>query len=305
LCRFVVFWGFQKEFSGVFNLLHNGMVLPFGAPETLLRANFNQSALVRQLGEVCDLGPGTAAGQDFAERLGAWLSVADAITLRTALQAAPAQRGVHEPIQRAPHGDTPSATRSAALGRLGEGESDLLEEVRRVRATLTKSITSPEPSQPRRGRADHSPQAVKAVPVAPLDPAAEFALLHQRYGEQQRRMEMSIDALRAHAREVLNRASPELARLAALDAMLEHMLGGREQHLLSTVPAFLKKRFETLRRQAAAEAETLFGQPPDANEPPVWLVELGAEFERALLAELDLRLQPVTGLAEALANAQH
>ncbi|HEY9097064.1 MAG TPA: DUF3348 family protein, partial [Hydrogenophaga sp.] len=251
--------------------------------------------LVRQLGEGSGLGtgPGAAAGQDFAERLGAWLSVADAITLRTALQVAPPQSQARGGVPR------------AAQGAHAEGLPDLLEEVRRVRATLTKSITTPEPSQSRRGPADHSPQAALAAPVAPLDPAAEFAMLHQRYGEQQRRMEMSIDALRAHARDVLTQASPELARLAALDTMLEQMLGGREQHLLSTVPAFLKKRFETLRRQAAAEAETLFGQSPQISEAPAWLGELGAEFERALLAELDLRLQPVTGLAEALANASH
>ncbi|MEZ5705931.1 MAG: DUF3348 family protein [Burkholderiaceae bacterium] len=274
------------------------MVLLDGAPGTLLRANFNQSALVRQLGEGMGPGPGSgaSAGQDFAERLGAWLSVADSIALRAALQATPTQPQARRTVQK---------STQSAQGAHAEGLPDLLEEVRRVRATLAKSITTPEPSQPRRGPADHSPQAAMVAPAVPLDPAAEFAMLHQRYGEQQRRMEMSIDALRAHARDVLSQASPELARLAALDAMLDQMLGGREQHLLSTVPAFLKKRFEALRRQAAADAQTLFGHSPEASGPPGWLVELGAEFEQALLAELDLRLQPLTGLAEALANASH
>ncbi len=36
------------------------------------------------------MGAAAPAGQDFAERLGAWLSVADAITLRSALQTIPA-----------------------------------------------------------------------------------------------------------------------------------------------------------------------------------------------------------------------
>ena len=259
-----------------------------------MRESFNRSvhrsALVRQLGEGCGLSAGAPAGMDFAERLGAWLSVADAITLRSALQTIPAV----QPVQ--------------ARAAVPPAPQALTEELQRVRATLTKSITSVEPAQPSRGRADHSSHGAASAPPIPLDPAAEFAMLHQRYGEQQRRMEMSVDALRAHAREVLAQASPELARLAALDSVMEKMLGGREQHLLSTVPAFLKKRFEQLRRQAAAEeaanAETLFGAAPEPAQPqPAWLVQLAAEFEQALLAELDLRLQPIAGMADALEHA--
>lgn len=234
----------------------------------------------------------TPGGQDFAERLGAWLSVADAITLRSALQALPAaQMGL--PPQ-------------AASARTPAAPHTLVEELQRVRATLTQSILSVEPAPSQRGRADHSPYVAPAAPWVPLDPAAEFAMLHQRYGEQQRRMEMSVDALRAHAREVLTHTSPALARLAALDGVMDKMLGGREQHVLSTVPAFLKKRFEQLRRQAAAvaaesaaEADPPLAEAPPSSHSPAWLVQLAAEFQQALLAELDLRLQPVAGMAEA------
>jgi hypothetical protein len=76
--------------------------------------------------------------------------------------------------------------------------------------------------------------------------------------------------------------------------VMDQMLGGREQHLLSTVPAFLKKRFEQLRREAPAD-----------TDPPAWLTRLTAECQQALLAELDLRLQPIAGMAEALAQASH
>lgn len=257
-----------------------------------MRGSFNRSThtspLVRQLSEGSGIAAAAPAGQDFAERLGAWLSVADSITLRTALQAIAATKPVK-----------PAAA-------LGSAPSSLAEELLRVRATLTKSITTAEAALPSRGRADHSAHAAAPAPPIPLDPAAEFAMLHQRYGEQQRRMEMSVDALRAHARQVLSQTSQELAQLAALDGVMEKMLGGREQHLLSTVPSFLKKRFEQLRRQAAAEAaanaETLFGAEPEASQQPqpAWLVQLAAEFEQALLAELDLRLQPIAGMADAL-----
>ena len=237
---------------------------------------------MRLLSEGSGVSAAVPAGQDFAERMGGWLSVADAITLRSALQTRV------EPRETAP-------TRTGATASNG-----LADELQKVRATLTQSIESVEPAQPQRSRADHSAQGALAAPVLPFDVAAEFALLHQRYVEQQRRMEMSVDALRCHARERLTATSPELAQLAMLDGVMDQMLGGREQHLLSTVPSFLKKRFEQLRRAAASEATP--EAQPDPTRAPAWMDQLAAEFQQALLAELDLRLQPVAGMAEALAT---
>lgn len=243
------------------------------------KSSSHRSALVHLLSESSGVSAAAPVGQDFAERLGAWLSVADAITLRSALQS-----------QAAP----------MAPGRTGApAPHSLAEELQQVRATLTKSIETAESVQPQRGRADHSAQGALSAPALPLDPAAEFAMLHQRYVEQQRRMEMSVDALRSHARERLSAASPELAQLALLDGVMDQMLGGREQHLLSTVPTFLKKRFEQLRREAANEANP--DTSPDLFQRPAWLSQLTTEFQQALLAELELRLQPVAGMAEALA----
>ena len=115
--------------------------------------------------------------------------------------------------------------------------------------------------------------------------------MQQRLNEQQRRMEMSVDALRGHVREKMAQTTPALAQLASLDASMAPMLAGREQRLLAQLPAFLKARFQSL-RQAAAASDT----PDDLR----WLQGFAAEFEQLLLAELDLRLQPVTGLIEAL-----
>lgn len=291
---FVVFGAFRRHFPAGFQTFTQQICALCGAPGAFLREGFNRSAhrsaLVRQLSEGIGAGAAMPAGQDFAERLGAWLSVADAIALRTALLSIPAAKPGHVATTNT-HTNT-TTTRSHA-------PPSLTDELQRVRATLTQSITSVEVARPIQGRADHSSHAAVVAPVIALDPAAEFAMLHQRYVEQQRRMEMSVDALRSHARERLSAASPELAQLAALDGVMDQMLGGREQHLLSTVPTFLKKRFELLRRQAVAEAEA------DLSRLPAWLVQLTAEFEQALLAELDLRLQPVAGMAEALAHASH
>jgi hypothetical protein len=148
-------------------------------------------------------------------------------------------------------------------------------ELERVRATLTRSITTRDPK--------HRPD--------PNDLDTEFALFHQRHQDQQRRMEMSVDALREHVRQTLAKGEPRLAQLAALDAVMDQMLGGREQRLLAGLPTHLKARFKAL-RQVAAASDT----PDDLR----WLQGFEAELEQTLLAELEHRLQPVVGMIEAL-----
>lgn len=131
-------------------------------------------------------------------------------------------------------------------------------------------------------------QGIAAPPALPLLPTdTHFAPTHQRWLAQQRRMETAIDALRQHARQVLAATSPSLAQLALLDAALEQWLGGREQRLLAEVPHGLKPRFEQLRQQ----------------QPDTWPDAFEAELQSALRAELDLRLQPLTGLIEAFEQA--
>jgi hypothetical protein len=219
-----------------------------GAKESFLRSNFNRSTLVRQLAGWLPV-PTDAPRQDLGERLGGWLNVADAIALHSAHQALPT---------------VTTARRPATKQRV----ADVQAELQRVRATLTQAITT------------------SARP--PTDASdAEFSVHHQRYLDQQRRMEMSVDALRDHLRQTLAATSPRLAQLAALDATLERMFGGREQKLLAGVPAFLKVRFEQLRQ----------------THPHTWPPLFEHDLQQTLLAELDLRLQPALGMTEALAQA--
>jgi hypothetical protein len=219
---------------------------------------------VRQLAGSLPAGAAASAGvqrQDLAERLAQWLNVADAITLSSAHAsiAAAGARAARPPAH-------PPAHVAAALQA----------ELERVRAVLAQSITTRDP----RHRAD------------PEAPDTEFALCLQRHQDQQRRMEMSVDALRAHVRQALAQSGPRLARLAALDAVMDQVLGGREQRLLNQLPQFLRARFNQLRQPAAAGAPAV----------PHWLHAFHAELEQTLLAELDHRLQPVAGLIDALTH---
>lgn len=221
------------------------------------------SALVRQLAGWMPAGV-SAPRQDVAERLGQWLNVNEAIALRT-LQTSVAAAGMAAARRAAPPVE-PQPLHAA-----------LQQELQRVRSVLTQSITARD--------ASHRPD--------PEDLDIEWALFHQRLGDQQRRMELSVEALRGHVRQALAQATPELAQLAALDAAMEPLLAGREQRLLGSLPAFLKARFVALRQQAA----DLSDPAPDNLR---WLQTFANEFEQTLLAELDLRLQPVIGLIESI-----
>ena len=231
---------------------------------------FNDSSLVRQLAAFV---PPAAAAPDpgLAQRVAQWLNVADAITLHAAHNAL-AQLALAPKAAKAVNGT------KAGTGAVPPTAAALRQALERTRQTLQASIT-------RRERT--------------LD--TEYPLYHQRYQDQQRRMDMSLEALRDHVRQSLAQSSPRLAQLAALDQMLGQMLAPREQRLLAGVPGFLKTRYHQLRTQHqrdTADADALVPVLPQAP----WLAQFANEFEQTLLAELELRLQPILGLLEAFSH---
>ena len=225
---------------------------------------FNDSLLVRHLAA---LAPGAPAPADpgVAQRVAQWLNVADAITLHAA----------HQSLAQVPTPPKPQRGKAPAT------PASLQQALERTRHTLRASITRREKT---------------------LD--TEYPLYHQRYQDEQRRMEMSVQALREHVRQgLLAQSTPRLAQLVAMDTMLGQMLAPREQRLLSGVPSVLKTRYQQLRTQhqptpADGPAQALVPVHPQA----AWLAQFVNEFEQTLLAELDLRLQPILGMLEALSH---
>jgi hypothetical protein len=116
----------------------------------------------------------------------------------------------------------------------------------------------------------------------------------QRHLELQRQMEQMIQPLREHVQQALARGSPRLRQLAALDAVMAQALAAREQAVLPTVTTLLERRFVQLRAQANGDGTS--------EGAATWLDDYAGEWRQVLLAELDLRLQPVLGLIEALGN---
>ncbi len=239
------------------------------------RTPLTGSAFGRLLAELNDVHP-PASNEPFAERLSRWFDWTDAIPLSAALEVA-AARTPQPGAQRPAHADE--------------------REFGRVRAALAKSAeAAAAPGEP-----GHARQAASAAGVFAEVPA-EFSPWRRRYVATQQGMETNIAALRRRVRATLAGASPPMAKLAELDAVMEEVIGARERALLSTVPRWLERRFARLhgdRHETAVDA-TALADAPVPSQSGAWLDAFCQDMRAVLLAELDLRLQPVEGLLQAL-----
>lgn len=166
------------------------------------------------------------------------------------------------------------AIRTAATAPASRGarKADLAEDFRQARAVLARAIARD--------------------PLAELDAAeraeAGYAPYQRRHQELQRQMEQMVGALREHARQALARGTPRLRQLAALDAAMEQLLARREEALLPRAIGLLAQRFAELKRADDGSGG--------------WRAAFERDWRQALLAELDLRLEPVAGLVDAQGN---
>ena len=246
-----------------------------GSRRTLFTGSALAGLLARLGGVDID---GAESKQVLSERLSRWLDWTDAISLAAALDA-----------RAAPAGDRPGASSA-----VHDAERDLTH----VRTALAKPIgESPESAAGPARPAPHAP-----APAAPIDPeAGVFGPWRRGYVARQQAMEASIGPLRGRLRARLAAASSPLARLAAVDAVMERVVGARERALLAAVPQRLERHFERLHE---GHREALAGSPQAHGAPDAWLAVFRSDMQAVLLAELDIRLQPVEGLLEALRRSQ-
>lgn len=241
------------------------------------------SAFIRLLATMAE-APSPGLPDDFAQRLTQWFDWTHTLSLSTTLGDAAA---------------VSTGTASPALGNPLERDE---QEHARVRSSLARQITE---------AASGNPGARPRAVVAPLPPTLEEMLdvssHRRRYVACQQAMDAQIGPLRRRVRATLSGLSPALNRLAALDGLMEQVVGAQERVLLSSVPAVLERRFERLRRahedresapRPPAAAAEQPGAPPRPAAPP-WLDRFRHDMNALLLAELDLRLQPVEGLLDA------
>ena len=258
------------------------------------RTAFSGPALIRVLARLTDLDV-PESSQSLSDRLSQWLGWTDAIGLSTALGGTPLNG---HPAGGAPRGGQPSA---AAAGARADGHAEEAE-CARVRASLAKSIAGDSTFAAAKRRAP----AQAPVQDAAADAALDYAVFRQRYQSIQQTMETTIGNLRGRLRTMLAARTPAMARLAVVDAVMERALGAREHNLLATVPGLLAGHFERLRgaeREALAAAESAAAVAAgDAAgvRAGAWLEVFRKDMQSVLLAELDVRFQPVEGLLAAL-----
>ncbi|MFO1251811.1 MAG: DUF3348 family protein [Inhella sp.] len=215
-----------------------------------------------------------------SERLAQSLSWLDAVALAEVLNGAPAAP-TPDAVQRL------QATRAwarTALQRLqAELQAGFADPVL-VREGPTSAPSLRRPS----ARATAAPK-----PAGALDAVAPYRLHHST---QQRSLAIRVTGLRGQLRSQLSSTTPRLARLAALDAVFERALQAREEQALAGLPSMTAQRGISLR---AADPNP---DPDDRHAWPApgWRGQLWSELQRVLQAELELRLQPVLGLIEAL-----
>ncbi|RKE37578.1 uncharacterized protein DUF3348 [Paraburkholderia sp. BL23I1N1] len=244
------------------------------------RTAFSGPALIRILARLTDVDV-PESSQSLSDRLSQWLGWTDAIALSSALN------------------NNPPAVAAGA-----RAFSDAEErECARVRTSLANAIAGDSvlTAARRRGPAAHT-----LAQGAPTDAPVDYAVFRQRYLSIQQTMETGIGTLRGRLRAMLAARTPAMARLAVVDAVMERALSERERSLLAAVPGLLAGHFERLRQ---AEQQTLADADATASPeavtaapatPGAWLDQFRKDMQSVLLAELDVRLQPVEGLLAAL-----
>ncbi|APA88393.1 DUF3348 domain-containing protein [Paraburkholderia sprentiae WSM5005] len=237
------------------------------------RSALSGPALVRLLARLAEADVAESR-QSLADRLSQWLGWTDAIALSSALDGKP-----------------PAVAGGArAFGRAEE------DECTRVRRSLVSAIASDGLLAGSRRRGSAPSSTPMSAPRAAVDTQADYAVFRHRYLTLQQSMETAIGTLRGRLRGLLATQTPALARLALVDVVMERALGERERTLLGAVPGLLGGYFDRLREgektAPAGHAETL---PSDA-----WLDTFRKDMQSVLLAELEVRFQPVEGLLAAL-----
>lgn len=250
------------------------------------RAHFNSSRLTRFLTENAMLDA-LQTREDVGQQLGDWLNFRQAIALH----------GVLNPEQAmAPA--APAHQRRAAL----MSADALRRHVDKVRAQLEQSIMQGAPTGSGLARIDMPPPTLEE----PVEAKIAYAPYRRFHAAHQRQMETSLHTLRSQVRGQLEKSEGPLQQLAQLDAAFETILSEREAVLLGKVAKLLEKRFaQAVKQHLRQQGETqVVGEHEDpAVNAASWLMPFRQSLRTALLAELDMRLQPTLGLLEAFQSS--
>ena len=210
--------------------------------------------------------------QDLGERLASWLDVRQAIQLRQQLESRV------EPVK-------PKVTQEVV---------DLRAQLDELRVTLQDAILKDQ-FAPGFWR-NPMPDQVLVLPLIWDDlwePYRRYLMDHQK------QMSLLLGRWRRQARSKLLSAGGELQMLARLDAVYDLALSAKEARLLATLPMRMGQLWA--RRVSVHVPSSPDGESTTAKSVsiPPWLTQFENDLRLSLMAELELRLQPLWGLVEA------
>lgn len=117
--------------------------------------------------------------------------------------------------------------------------------------------------------------------------ALDLSAYPKFYKAQQSEMSAKIQGLRTYVRETLSASSVNMAKLAILDNTLEETIGFPLRSGFSALSKVISKYSQKIEAQ--------WGE----GDKPAQLAGFHGELHQLLLAELELRLQPIQGLLNA------
>ncbi|MBB1624240.1 DUF3348 domain-containing protein [Achromobacter sp. UMC71] len=262
------------------------------------RTGLSGPTLIRLLTRLTDVDA-VQSRQPLSDHLSQWLGWTDAIALSAALN------------------NRPPAIAPGARQFSSEQE----RECERVRTTLADAIASDTAATAAKRvspgmRSGQMP--AKAAAALQADDA-DYSNFRQRYLSLQHTMETSIGNLRSRLRGMVAAKTPEMTRLAVVDAIMDRALLPRERALLGAIPKLLQGHFDRLRlaekaaledaaAQAEAQAQAQGASEADTDAPAQTGAETGIEAraETALQADAQAEAQvdaPASAQADAQADA--
>lgn len=137
---------------------------------------------------------------------------------------------------------------------------------------------------------------------SPKNRVAAYEPYRKFYVTRQGDLAIKIQHFQSHIGDAISGLSPELAQLSALNTGLGDVLSVRTRELFTVVPTLLGRRFGRLLDEHWQELPN----KPAADDIAQWMKSDGwiskfcGEMRELLLAEIEVRLQPVLGMIDSL-----
>ena len=179
-------------------------------------------------------------------------------------------------------------------------ETDLAESCQQMMLVITSSFVAEEGAEYHETQLKvPSANGLRLEALQGYDPYRRFYIAHQA------EMALGLQGLRQRIRAHLTGVSTELHQLAALDEILDENLAIHTRRLFNVVPKLLEQRFNFLLADHRKKInEDSSDELEDWLSPDGWLSLFYHDMREMLLAEFDVRLQPILGLLEALNEQQ-